>query len=194
MLAVYFMKCFAAVNFPHHLCPHRPLRNSLRRVVLAVLRGGQVLLPLKVAPIHPSVTAAFHLQSWRDSDCQKWELKVSTVPSYNPTSYSINAYTFMTNTTFNRSFLSLICVVIWIYFLCYSPVTRKNLTKKVTALVPGGKVVQLSMPFYQHSATIYLRSRSYLVDNISSDIVTENWCQVCVPTMMSLCRSDCQLW
>ena len=37
-------------------------------------RGGQEPLPLKVAPIQPSVTAAFHLQSRRDSDCQMWEL------------------------------------------------------------------------------------------------------------------------
>ena len=36
--------------------------------------GGQEPLPLKVAPIQPSVTAAFHLQSRRDSDCQMWEL------------------------------------------------------------------------------------------------------------------------
>ena len=43
------------------LCFHRPLQNSLHRVALAVLRGGQELLPLKVAPIQPSVTAAFHL-------------------------------------------------------------------------------------------------------------------------------------
>ena len=48
------------------LCAHR--------VALAVLRGGQQPLPLKVAPIQPCVTAAFHLQSRRDSDCQMWEL------------------------------------------------------------------------------------------------------------------------
>ena len=41
---------------------------------MAVPRGGQEPLPLKVAPIQPSVTAAFHLQSRRDSDCQMWEL------------------------------------------------------------------------------------------------------------------------
>ena len=49
-----------------------PLQNSLHRVALAVLHG-QELLPLKVAPIQPSVTAAFQLQSRRDSDCQMWE-------------------------------------------------------------------------------------------------------------------------
>ena len=34
-------RCSAAiyVNFSHHLCSHRPLRNSLHRVSLAVLRG-----------------------------------------------------------------------------------------------------------------------------------------------------------
>ena len=70
--------CSAAiyVNFPYHLCSLRPLLNYryLHKVALAVLRGGQELLPLKVAPIQPSVTAAFHLQSRRDSDCQMWEL------------------------------------------------------------------------------------------------------------------------
>ena len=70
-------RCSAAiyVNFPHHLYYHRPFHNSLHRVALAVLRGGQgsCLLPLKVAPTQPSVTAAFHLQSRRDSDCQMWE-------------------------------------------------------------------------------------------------------------------------
>ena len=44
------------------------------RVAMAVPRGGQEPLPLKVAPIQPSVTAAFHLQSRRDSDRQMWEL------------------------------------------------------------------------------------------------------------------------
>ena len=44
------------------------------RVTMAVLRVCQEPLPLKVAPIQPSVTAAFHLQSRRDSDCQMWEL------------------------------------------------------------------------------------------------------------------------
>ena len=39
-----------------------------------VPRGGQEPLPLKVAPVQPSVTAAFHLQSRRDSDSQMWEL------------------------------------------------------------------------------------------------------------------------
>ena len=44
------------------------------RVALAVPRGGQEPLPLKVAPSQPGVTAAFHLQSRRDSDCQMWVL------------------------------------------------------------------------------------------------------------------------
>ena len=41
---------------------------------MAVPRGGQEPLALKVAPIQPSVTAAFHLHSRRDGDCQMWEL------------------------------------------------------------------------------------------------------------------------
>ena len=44
-------------------------------LLLALFPGGQEPLPLKVAPIQPSVTAAFHLQSWRDSDSQMWELR-----------------------------------------------------------------------------------------------------------------------
>ena len=44
-------------------------------VAMAVPYGGQEPLPLKVAPIQPSVTAAFHLQSWRDSDCQMGEFR-----------------------------------------------------------------------------------------------------------------------
>ena len=70
--------CSAAiyVNFPYHLCSHRPLLNYryLHKVALVVLHGAQELLPLKVAPIQPSVTAALRLQSRRDSDCQMWEL------------------------------------------------------------------------------------------------------------------------
>ena len=38
--------------------------------------GGRPL-PLKVAPIQRSVTIDFHLQSWRDSDCQMSEFLVS---------------------------------------------------------------------------------------------------------------------
>ena len=39
-------------------------------------RWGPLLL--KVAPIQPSVTAAFHLQWPRDRDCQMWELLCAT--------------------------------------------------------------------------------------------------------------------
>ena len=62
--------CYNAVihvNFPHRL-------YSIGRLAMPVPRGGQEPLPLKVAPIQPSVTAAFHLQSRRDSDCQMWEI------------------------------------------------------------------------------------------------------------------------
>ena len=44
------------------------------RVALAIPRGGHEPLLLKVAPIQTSVTAAFHLQSRRDNDCQMWEI------------------------------------------------------------------------------------------------------------------------
>ena len=39
---------------------------------------------------------------------------------------------------------------------------------------------------------IYLRLKPYLVVKISSDIVTEQCCQVCIMSMM-FCRSDCLL-
>ena len=55
------------------LCAH------VDRVALAILHGGQELRPLKVASVHPSLTTAFHRQSWRDSDYQMWELL-----SFNP--------------------------------------------------------------------------------------------------------------
>ena len=42
------------------------------------------------------------------------------------------------------------------------------------------------------SGEIYLRLKPYLVVKISSDIVTEHCCQVCVLSMM-FCRSDCRL-
>ena len=48
--------------------------SSISCVALAVPRGGQEPLLLKVAPTQPSVTAAFRLQSQRDNDCQMWEL------------------------------------------------------------------------------------------------------------------------
>ena len=78
-----------------------------------------------------------------------------------------------------------ISVVIWIYFLYYSPwriiIWREN---EGTASVRKG--VQLSVSFNQPRAAIYLRSTSYLVDYIYCDIVTEHWCQVCVLFIMSL--------
>ena len=62
------------------------------QVALAVPRGGQEPLPLKVAPIQPSVTAAFHLQSRRDSDCQIWELRVIMCISKPRTSLWLDKY------------------------------------------------------------------------------------------------------
>ena len=42
------------------------------------------------------------------------------------------------------------------------------------------------------SGEVYLRLKPYLVVQISSDIVTEHCCQVCVLSIM-FCRSDCRL-
>ena len=39
----------------------------------------------------------------------------------------------------------------------------------------GARFMSTSKPFYQHSGTIYRRSKSYLVFRISSDTVTENY-------------------
>ena len=49
--------------------------------------------------------------------------------------------------------------------------------------------VSLSMPFNQHSGATYLKSKSYLVVEISSDIVTQLCCQLCILSMV-FCRSD----
>ena len=61
---------------------------------------------------------------------------------------------------------------------------------KATIRHPTG-FVSLSMPFNQHSGAIHLRSKSYLVVKISSDIVSELCCQVWVLSMF--CRSDFRL-
>ena len=66
---------------------------------------------------------------------------------------------------------------------------------KVTSFFGDRKVagfISLSMPFNQHCNAIYLRSKSYLVFKISSDIMTKHCCQVCVLSMM-FCRSDSRL-
>ena len=51
--------------------------------------------------------------------------------------------------------------------------------------------VLLSSSLSMHSSEIYLRLKSYLVVEISTDIVTEHCCQVCVLSVM-FCRSDCR--
>ena len=97
----------------------------------------------------------------------------------------------MANTTFNRSFLPLICIVIWIYFVCDSP-WRVGIWRKQRYFFggiggrKGAGFMSLSMRFNQYSVSIYLRWKSYLVVKISSDIVTEHWCQVGILSMMSL--------
>ena len=45
-------------------------------IMVIIYKPGQELLLLKVAPIQSSMTTAFHLQSWRNSNCQMWELAV----------------------------------------------------------------------------------------------------------------------
>ena len=58
---------------------------------------------------------------------------------------------------------------------------------------PGvGELASLPLPFNQHSGAIYLRSKSYLVVKVSSNILTDHLYQVCV-LPMKFCRSDCRL-
>ena len=49
-----------------------------------------------------------------------------------------------------------------------------------TAEWTGAGSVSLTMPFNQHSGAIYLKSKLCLAIEISSNIVTEHGCQVCV--------------
>ena len=75
--------------------------------------------------------------------------------------------------------------------------TCQNLTRELRSVNKGTSFlvagfVSLSMPFNQHCGAIYLRSKSYLVFKISSDIMTKHCCQVCVLSMM-FCRSDSRL-
>ena len=62
------------LNFPHYislsLTASEPVCTGWRRRYSVGARP----LPVKVAPIQRSVTARFHLQSRRDSDCQMSEL------------------------------------------------------------------------------------------------------------------------
>ena len=61
-----------------------------------------------------------------------------------------------------------------------------------TRLSPARIFVLLSSSLSMLSGEILLRLKPYLVVKISSDIVTEHCCQVCVLSMM-FCRSDCRL-
>ena len=74
------------------------------------------------------------------------------------------------------------CVVIS-DLLSYATVARKNLIsgckqRDFFSRRVGARFMSISKPFYQHSGTIYRRSKSYLVVMISSDTVAENSGQV----------------
>ena len=81
---------------------------------------------------YPIYSVALHLQTWSPEYRAE-----NTLQSDNPKSYFINAYIFMTKTTFIRWFLASICVVIWIYFVYFSPwrvrIWRKDLVNKGTS-------------------------------------------------------------
>ena len=51
----------------------------------------------------------------------------------------------------------------------------------------GARFMSISKPFYQHSGTIYRRSKSCLVVRISSDTVTENYGQIWLQFAMTAC-------
>ena len=59
-------------------------------------------------------SVVFHLETWSPEYRAE-----NTLQSDNPTSYFINAYIFMTKTTFIRRFLPSICIIIWIYFVYF---------------------------------------------------------------------------
>ena len=62
----------------------------------------------------------------------------------------------------------------------------------------GARFMSISKPFYQHSGTIYRRSKSCLVVRISSDTVTENYGQIWLQFAMTACvfplRPLAKLW
>ena len=47
------------------------------------------MLQVKIAPIQPSMTAAFHLQSRIDSDCQMWEFTKLIYVQWDPGSHDL---------------------------------------------------------------------------------------------------------
>ena len=93
------------------------------------------------------------------------------------------------------------CVEMWIYFSPHSPWRVRIWAGNLRSVnngnfcfgrSEGSWFVSLSMPFNQHCGASYLRSKSYLVFIISSDIMTKHCCQICVLSMM-FCRSDSRM-
>ena len=70
---------------------------------------------------------------------------------------------------------------------CILTMTRKNLTQTKRVHLGDQKLagfVTLSVLFNHHSGATYMRSKSYLVVEISTNIVTEHCCRVCVLKML----------
>ena len=86
--------------------------------------------------------------------------------------------------------LSVACVASKVCQLCDC---ADRLTHARHASLQPEYFVLLSSSLSMLSGEIYLRLKPYLVVKISSDIVTEHCCQVCVLSMM-FCRSDCVCW
>ena len=58
----------------------------------------------------------------------------------------------------------------------------------------GAGFTSISKQFYQHSGTIYRRSKSYLIVRISSDTVAENYGQVWLQFVMTTCVCYSDRW
>ena len=96
------------------------------------------------------------------------------------------------------------CVVISdLLSVSCATVARKNLIgwckqRDFVSRRVGARFMSISKPFYQHSGTIYWRSKSYLVVRISSGTVTENYGQVWLQFAMTACvfplRPLAMLW
>ena len=98
-------------------------------------------------------SVAFHLQMWSPEYRAE-----NTLQSDNATSYFINAYIFMAKTTFIQWFLHSICVVIWIYFVYFSPWCVRIWRKDLVNIWGDQKVagfMSLSVLFNQDSGAIY---------------------------------------
>ena len=143
LVNIYIITGFPSVPHPNLL---RACRSSLCSsavpchgpwIVNASLEETGTYLSYPILS-YPFRSVGLHLQTWSP------EYRIeNTLQSDNPTSYFTDAYIFMAKTTFIRWFLASICVVIWIYFVYFSPwrvrIGRKDLVNKGTSFEVIGK-------------------------------------------------------